>query len=98
LQICSVCNVQVVDDLETCPNCYSNLAEYSTLTITLSQLKENPRVKSMRIAVSGDACPTCQQAQGIYSKDNVPDLPIEGCSHKNGCRCYYQPDLEEIYP
>jgi hypothetical protein len=25
-------------------------------------------------------------------------LPVEGCSHALGCRCFYQPVLDEIYP
>jgi hypothetical protein len=28
----------------------------------------------------------------------VPELPVRGCSHKNGCRCFYEPFLTDIYP
>jgi hypothetical protein len=64
----------------------------------LKQYQENPRVGTVRISVYGDACPACMQAQGSYPKDKAPRLPIEGCSHENGCRCFYGPALTEIYP
>jgi hypothetical protein len=53
---------------------------------------------AVNLAVQADACPACQEMQGTYPKDKVPKLPIEGCSHENGCRCFYQPLLDEIYP
>ena len=37
----------------------------------------------------------------LYAKQQRlldPTLPVEGCSHGLGCRCYYEPVLTEIYP
>jgi hypothetical protein len=50
------------------------------------------------IIVPEDACPACQNLTGTYPKDQVPRLPIEKCSHPLGCRSYYLPYLDEIYP
>ncbi|MCC6145962.1 MAG: hypothetical protein IT308_00185 [Anaerolineaceae bacterium] len=52
----------------------------------------------IRISVADNACPACQQVMGAYPKDQLPRLPVEGCSHPNGCRCFYDPVLNEIYP
>ncbi len=64
----------------------------------LRRLQENPRVKYVVIAVPVEACPACQKIAGTYPKDKVPKLPIESCSHPLGCRAYYLPYLNDIYP
>lgn len=52
----------------------------------------------VRILTNRDCCPACQAADGAYEFDDVPELPIEGCSHPNGCRCYYAPVLDRFGP
>jgi hypothetical protein len=64
----------------------------------LKKLQDNPRVKSIRVIVADDCCPTCAMYEGTYEKNEVVKLPIEGCSHQNGCRCFYEPMLNIIYP
>jgi hypothetical protein len=64
----------------------------------LAKLEANPRVRDIRIIVQAEACPACQAVEGTYQKGEVPALPVEGCSCLNGCDCYYQPMLSEIYP
>ena len=64
----------------------------------LLKFQENPRVKNVRLIVSADCCPACAAFEGTYQKKNAPQLPIEGCSHPNGCRCFYEPMLTTIYP
>ncbi|MEX1248938.1 MAG: hypothetical protein WEA61_10705 [Anaerolineales bacterium] len=63
----------------------------------LSTLKANPRVELVRVA-GPDDCSTAQTVQGVYSKLEVPMLPVEGCSRPGGCICAYEPVLKEIYP
>jgi hypothetical protein len=58
----------------------------------------NPRIKYIVIIVPEDACPACQNLTGTYPKDQVPHLPYEQCSHPLGCRSYYAPYLDEIFP
>jgi DTW domain-containing protein YfiP len=65
---------------------------------SLERMKANPRVKYVVIVVPEDACPACQNLTGTYPKDQVPRLPIEQCSHPLGCRSYYLPYLDEIFP
>lgn len=72
--------------------------ETSSAYQSLKKLQENPRVKYVVIIVPGNACPACQNLTGTYPKDQVPRLPIESCSHPLGCRSYYMPYLDEIYP
>lgn len=98
MQTCSRCQTQSLDSILTCPNCGADLQGFSTTAATLRKFQENPRVIAVNVIVHGDSCPACQEIQGTYPKDRVPKLPVEGCSHENGCRCFYQPLLEEIYP
>lgn len=64
----------------------------------LARIKANHRVKHVIVANAGDACPACRMLQGTYSKEEAPRLPVEGCSHSLGCRCFYEPVLEDLYP
>ncbi|MFZ0544193.1 MAG: hypothetical protein WAM60_02060 [Candidatus Promineifilaceae bacterium] len=52
----------------------------------------------VRILVSDDSCPVCKRIEGAYDFDDVPELPIEGCSHPTGCRCFYAPILDRRGP
>lgn len=98
MQTCSRCNTESLDTVVTCPKCGADLQEFSTAAVALRKFQENPRVIAVHLIVHADACPACQEIQGTYPKDRVPKLPVEGCSHEKGCRCFYQPLLEEIFP
>lgn len=98
MQICSRCNTQSADTELTCPKCGADLLEFSTTARALRKFQENPRVTAVNVVVNSDACPACREIQGTYPKDQVPHLPVEGCSEENGCHCFYQPLLGEIYP
>ena len=95
---CSRCYTQSADLTTICPTCQADLREFSTAAVALQRLRNNPRVKWIRIAVPNDACPVCREIQGTYAKENTPLLPITGCSEKHGCRAYYEPVLAEVYP
>ena len=64
----------------------------------LKQMQENPRVSKIVVVVPANACPACQAVFGTYPKDQVPRLPMDACTHPMGCRAFYQPFLDEIYP
>ena len=98
MQTCSNCNIQSPDTIIYCPGCHADLRNSSMTAVAYQKFKQNSRISSIRVSVSKDACPVCQQMQGNYSKDNLPQLPTPGCSHENGCRCYYDPVLNEIFP
>lgn len=98
MQTCSRCNTQSNDSAITCPSCGADLKEFSITAATLRKFQENPRVTAVHVIVHEDACPACQEIQGTFPKDRVPKVPVEGCSHQNGCRCFYQPLLDEIFP
>ncbi|HET7009257.1 MAG TPA: hypothetical protein VFI11_00655 [Anaerolineales bacterium] len=70
----------------------------SATAVALARLRGNDRVSRIRVIVADDACPACRAAEAEYPKDEAPDLPTRGCSHPNGCRCFYEPALAEIYP
>lgn len=74
------------------------LWEKSAAAQALKRMQANPRVKYVVIAVPPDACSACNQLAGTYPKDQVPRLPVEVCSHPLGCRAYYMPYLDDIYP
>lgn len=63
----------------------------------LAKMRANPRVELVRVA-GPEECNTAQTVQGVYSKLEVPVLPVEGCSREGGCICTYEPVLKEIYP
>lgn len=68
------------------------------LQASIQQLKDNPRVRDIRVIVPANACPVCQAIAGTYLKDDLPQLPPEGCSCPNGFEGYCQPMLKEIFP
>lgn len=98
MQTCTRCNKISPDTAQKCINCGADLAETSETAVALRKFQENPRVYAVNVITHGDACPVCQEIQGTYPKDRVPKIPVEGCSHADGCRCFYQPMLEEIFP
>jgi hypothetical protein len=98
MQTCSQCNAQSPDSASLCVNCSADLNELSSTAVARKEFENNPRVKYVRLLVAVDACPACQALEGTYEKDAVPKLPIEGCSHATGCRCFYQPYLTTIFP
>lgn len=98
MQTCSKCNAFNQDTAVACTNCQADLREFSTTAVARKKFQQNPRVTAILLATYDDCCPACRLVQGTYDKDTVPVLPVIGCSHKNGCRCNYQPILNEIYP
>lgn len=72
--------------------------ENSEAAQALKRLQANPRIKAIVLAVAENACPACQDLSGTYPKDQVPPLPFESCSHPLGCRSFYMPFIEELYP
>jgi len=98
MQTCSRCNAQAQDYESECPRCHASLAEFSATAVALRRLQTNSRVANVRVVAEADACPACQQVAGTYAKDQAPHLPVPGCSCSNGCCCFYEPMLTEIYP
>jgi len=98
MQTCSRCYTQSPDNIQTCPNCQADLQQFSTTAVALASFNANARVKNVRLIVADDACPACQQMAATYEKGAAPALPVPGCSHEHGCRCFYEPMLDEIYP
>lgn len=95
---CTKCNEMSPDSEINCIHCDAVLSEFSNFAISRKKLINNPRVTAIRISVGKLACPTCQSVEGVYTKENLPFLPVEGCSSSNGCQCYYAPILDEIFP
>ena len=89
MQTCSRCHASAPDTATHCSTCGADLREFSVRAVALKAYRENPRVKYIRVVVAADACPACLAVAGTYPKDEVPTLPVEGCSHENGCRCFY---------
>jgi hypothetical protein len=79
-------------------NCGADLSEFSNTAVALKRFQNNPRVRLVRLMAMDNACPACLESARAYDKDSAPKLPVEGCSHRLGCRCFYQPYLDEIYP
>ncbi len=98
MRTCTVCGRSSPDLTAVCSGCSSNLDLTSAAAVARRQLIENPRVSRGRVMAAHDACPACQMASAEYSKELLPDLPVAGCSHPLGCRCFYEPALITIYP
>jgi hypothetical protein len=58
----------------------------------------NGLATKVRILANHDSCPVCTATEGAYDFDRVPVLPLEGCSHPSGCRCFYAPVLDRFGP
>jgi hypothetical protein len=63
----------------------------------LEKIKSGLATK-VRILANRDGCPACRAVEGVYDFDDVPELPVEGCSHGDGCRCHYAPVLDYFGP
>lgn len=98
MQTCSKCNSQSPDSAIFCATCSADLREFSNAAVALNRFRANPRIEVIRLVVDEDACPACQAAAGNYPKMDAPSLPIPGCSNGDGCRCFFEPLLTEIYP
>ena len=96
MQTCSKCQTQSPDNATFCANCQEDLRQFSTTSLARKRFQENERVAYIRIMVSDKCCPACREAEGSYPKDATPDLPVAGCSHAMGCRCFYQPFLNDL--
>lgn len=59
---------------------------------------KNGLATKVRILVPADACPACKQAERAYAFDDVPELPLEGCSCVDGCKAFYAPVLDRFGP
>jgi hypothetical protein len=70
----------------------------SQTALALARMQANDRVSLVRISVMDTCCPACAAVQGAYPKASPPALPTEGCSHAQGCRCFYEPVLTEVFP
>jgi hypothetical protein len=64
----------------------------------LERIIEGGIATKVRILTSYDSCPVCKSIEGAYEFDDVPALPIDGCSHPLGCRCHYEPVLDRRGP
>jgi hypothetical protein len=64
----------------------------------LKRMQDNPRITKIVVVVPGDACQACQAVFGTYEKDETPRLPMDACTHPLGCRSFYQPFIDELYP
>jgi len=52
----------------------------------------------VRILVAPDCCPVCRAYEGAYKLEEVPELPLEGCSRVGGCNAVYAPVLDRFGP
>ncbi len=53
----------------------------------------------VRILVPADACPVCRAYEGAYEFDEVPELPLEGCSRPQSWDyATYEPVLDLFGP
>jgi len=64
----------------------------------LEKIQDGGIATKVRILANHDCCPVCRSVEGAYDFDEVPELPLEGCSHPMGCRCHYAPVLDRRGP
>ena len=98
MQTCSLCNASSPDQASQCKNCQADLSLHSTTAFALTRFHNNPRVSAVTVASSNDACSHCYEQLGTYPVGESPPLPHKGCSHTNGCRCFYIPVFNDIHP
>jgi hypothetical protein len=96
VRICANCRQQVADHVTVCPRCKTDLISGSVGARELARLRADGRIRELRILSDRFCCPTCRDAAQVYPIEQVPLLPLEGCSHAVGCRCSYEPVLDVI--
>ncbi len=98
VQTCTQCRTYSPDEATNCVRCGADLSQFSATSVALAHLRANPRVGTIRLIPHQDCCQACQEEEGEWDKAEVPALPVPGCSHFYGCRCFYEPQLKEMYP
>jgi hypothetical protein len=66
----------------------------------LREILASPRASAVFVVAPAHACPACRRAQGTFYKgtDQIPEIPILGCSCPDGCTCRYEPLVVEPGP
>jgi hypothetical protein len=53
-------------------------------------MKAGGAIRGVRVLSGPDSCPACRaMAQGVYTPDEAPRIPLAECTHPAGCRCAY---------
>jgi len=61
----------------------------------LRSYAEQEFVNKVEIMCNDDSCRRCKAAAGRrYLLKKAPLLPVDGCTHENGCRCCYTPVVD----
>jgi hypothetical protein len=61
----------------------------------LQRYSEQEFVNKVEIMCLDDSCQKCKAVAGRrYTLKNAPLLPVDGCTHENGCRCCYTPVVD----
>lgn len=95
---CANCLTESQDHVVECPNCGNDLRTDSVRARALKNILETPRSRFVRVVAWHDCCPACRAVEGAHPIENIPDLPVPGCSGAHGCRCQYEPVLLEVGP
>jgi hypothetical protein len=90
-------DISTTDEVRTSTDRITDFSQHPAAA-ALERFRANPRVSKIRLIVPHDACPACRRLEGEYEKDEVPELPLLDCSHPLGCRSFYEPKLEEVFP
>ena len=62
---------------------------------TLKGYSENEFITRVEIMCQDDSCRACKAAaRRTYPLNKAPLIPIDGCTHENGCRCCYTSIVE----
>lgn len=95
---CANCLTESKDHIVECPKCGFDLMTDSVRARALQQIMNSPRATMLRVLSWHDCCPACRAVEGAHPFDNVPELPVPGCSGAHGCRCQYEPVIIEVGP
>lgn len=73
------------------------LTFYTTHQFDLSRLRYIG-VQRARVIACDDSCDACKAVakKKWLSFENLPELPYEGCTTENGCRCYAEGELSDL--
>ena len=62
-------------------------------------IKAGGTIQGIRVLVGEESCPTCRaNAERVFTPDDVPILPLAGCTHPDGCRCAYTLAMKSSLP
>jgi hypothetical protein len=92
---CPLCRTPNPEHALYCTACRRPLENhYRHARVTFTHDYDNALINGVFLMRRTDSCPACQSLQGkTFLPWKLPRIPVVGCTHPDGCRCSYMPQM-----